>query len=88
MYSLMEAQQFSTAIFGSPDDDHIGRNMQRTSDVKSNFEIKKRKRKKKRRFVTCNDMPQYNITKNYICLITVSYIPRKHFKLLPLLEAK
>jgi hypothetical protein len=42
MYSLTEVQQFSTAIFEAPDNDHIGRNMQRARDVKTNFKFKKR----------------------------------------------
>jgi hypothetical protein len=38
----MEVQQFSTAIFGARDDDYVGRNMWCTSDVKINFEFKKK----------------------------------------------
>jgi hypothetical protein len=38
----MEVQQFSTEIFEAPDDDHIGRNMQCTKDVKTNFKFRKR----------------------------------------------
>jgi hypothetical protein len=34
LYSLTEAQQFSTAIFEASDDDHIGWSMKHTSDVK------------------------------------------------------
>jgi hypothetical protein len=34
LYSLTEEQQFSTAIFESPDDDHIGRNMDCARGVK------------------------------------------------------
>jgi hypothetical protein len=41
LYSLMEVQQFSTTTFKAPDDGHISRNMQYTSDVKNNFKIKK-----------------------------------------------
>jgi hypothetical protein len=36
----MELQQFSTTIFEAPDEDHIGRNMQGTSEVKNNLKIK------------------------------------------------
>jgi hypothetical protein len=38
----MEAQQFSTAIFGAPHDDYVGRNMQCTSEVKNNSKLKKK----------------------------------------------
>jgi hypothetical protein len=41
-YTLTEVQQFSTAIFEARDDDHIGRNIQCTSDAKTNFKIKKK----------------------------------------------
>jgi hypothetical protein len=34
-------QQFSTTIFEAPDDDHAGRHMYCTSDVKIHFQIKK-----------------------------------------------
>jgi hypothetical protein len=34
LYSLTEEQQFSTSIFVSPNDDHIGQNMYYTSDIK------------------------------------------------------
>jgi hypothetical protein len=39
MYSLTEVQQFSTAIFKAPDDDRIGRNIQCSSDVKTNLKM-------------------------------------------------
>jgi hypothetical protein len=42
LYPLDGVQQFSTAIFEAPDDDHKGRNMQSTSDVKNNFKIKEK----------------------------------------------
>jgi hypothetical protein len=41
LYSLTEVREFSTAIYEAPDNYHIGRNMQCSSDVKNNFKIKK-----------------------------------------------
>jgi hypothetical protein len=39
---MLEAQQFSTEIFKVLDDDHFGRNMQCTSDMKNNIIFIKR----------------------------------------------
>jgi hypothetical protein len=40
LYSVTAVQQFSTAISEAPEDDHIVRNMQCTSDVKNNLKFK------------------------------------------------
>jgi hypothetical protein len=37
----MEVQRLSIAISEASNDDHIGQNMQCTSDVKNNFKIQK-----------------------------------------------
>jgi hypothetical protein len=40
---MTEVQHFTTAIFEKPDDDHIGRNMKRTSDVQKKIILKLKK---------------------------------------------
>jgi hypothetical protein len=42
LHSMLEVEQFSIEIFENPDDDHIGRNVQCTSDVKNNLIFIKR----------------------------------------------
>jgi hypothetical protein len=38
--SLTQIKHFSTVIFEASDDDHVGRNMEHTSDVKNNLKSK------------------------------------------------